>query len=49
MYVSTERMDAAKRRHSWLGIDRWGRRSSKRVNCDIMTQYLIGLIEYSYH
>jgi hypothetical protein len=34
---------------SWLGVDRRGRRSSKRVDCDILTQGLIGLIEYSYH
>jgi hypothetical protein len=37
------------RGHSWLGVDRRGRRSSKGVDCDILTQGLIGLIEYSYH
>jgi hypothetical protein len=34
---------------SWLEVDRRGRQSSKGVNCDILTQGLIGLIEYSYH
>jgi hypothetical protein len=33
----------------WLGIDRRGCRSSKRVNCDILAQDLIEIIEYSYH
>jgi hypothetical protein len=33
----------------WLGVDRREHRSSKRVDCDILTQDLIGLIEYSYH
>jgi hypothetical protein len=39
----------AKRGCSWLGVDRWGHRSSKGVDCDILAQGLIGLIEYSYH
>jgi hypothetical protein len=39
----------AKGGHSWLGVDRRGRRSSKGVDCDILAQGLIGLIEYSYH
>jgi hypothetical protein len=39
----------AKRERSWLGVDRRGRRSSKRVDCDILTQGLIGLVEYLYH
>jgi hypothetical protein len=42
-------MDIAKGGRSWLGVDRRGRRSSKWVDCDIMTRGLIGLIEYSYH
>jgi hypothetical protein len=42
-------MDVAKRGHSWLEVDRRGRLSSKGVNCDILAQGLIGLIEYSYH
>jgi hypothetical protein len=39
----------AKRGRSWLGADQRGRRSSKGVDCNILTQGLIGLIEYSYH
>jgi hypothetical protein len=39
----------AKRGCSWLGVDRRGRRSSKGVDCNILAQGLIGLIEYSYH
>jgi hypothetical protein len=35
------------RGHSWLGFDRYGRRSSKGVDCDILAEDLIGLIEYS--
>jgi hypothetical protein len=42
-------MDVIKRGRSWLGVARRGRRSSKWVDCDILTQGLIGLIEYSYH
>jgi hypothetical protein len=49
MYASTGRIDVAKRGRSWLGIDRWERRSSKEVDCDILIQDLIELIEYSYH
>jgi hypothetical protein len=48
VYASTRHMDVAKRGRSWLGVDRRGCRSSKGVNCDILTQGLIGLIEYSY-
>jgi hypothetical protein len=48
-YASTGCMDVAKRGRSWLGVDRQGRRSSKGVDCDILAQGLIGLIEYSYH
>jgi hypothetical protein len=33
----------------WLGVDQWGRQSFKEMDCDILTQSLIGLIEYSYH
>jgi hypothetical protein len=39
----------AKRGCYWLGVDRRGCRSSKGVDCDILAQGLIGLIEYSYH
>jgi hypothetical protein len=35
--------------HSWLGVDRQGCQSSKGVDCDILAQDLIGLMEYSYH
>jgi hypothetical protein len=42
-------MDVAKKGRSWLEVDRRGRRSSKGVDCDILAQGLIGLIEYSYH
>jgi hypothetical protein len=31
------------------GVDRRGYQSSKGVDYDILTQGLIGLIEYSYH
>jgi hypothetical protein len=48
-YANTERTDVAKGGHSWLGVDRRGRRSSKGVDYDILAQGLIGLIEYSYH
>jgi hypothetical protein len=40
-YVSTRHMDVAKRGRSWLGIDRRGRRYSKSVDCNILTQSLI--------
>jgi hypothetical protein len=33
---------------SWIGVDRRGRRSSKVVDCDILAQGLIELIEYLY-
>jgi hypothetical protein len=46
MYASTGRMDVAKVGRSWFGVDRWGRRSSKGVGCDILTQGLIKLMEY---
>jgi hypothetical protein len=49
MYASTAHMDVAKSGPSQLGVDRWGRRSSKGVDCDILSQGLIGLIEQSYH
>jgi hypothetical protein len=49
MYVSTGRTDVVKRGRSWLRVDRRGRRSSKGVDCDILAQGLIGLIEYSNH
>jgi hypothetical protein len=49
VYSSIGCMDVAKRGRSWLGVDRRRRRSSKGVDCDILTQGLIGLIEYSYH
>jgi hypothetical protein len=39
----------AKRGRYWLGVDRQGRRFSKGVDCDVLAQGLIGLIEYSYH
>jgi hypothetical protein len=37
-------MYVAKRGRSWLEVDRWGHRSSKGVDCDILTQSLIELI-----
>jgi hypothetical protein len=49
MYASTGRMDVSKMGRSWLGVDKRGRRSFKGVDCDILTQGLVGLIEYSYH
>jgi hypothetical protein len=42
-------MDVIKRGRYWLGIDRRGCWSSKQVDCDIVSQDLIGIIEYSYH
>jgi hypothetical protein len=45
VYASTARTDVAKRGRSWLRVNRRGRRSSKGVDCDIMIQDLIGLIE----
>jgi hypothetical protein len=55
-YDATRHIGMAKRGGSWLGVDRRGRRSSKGVDCDILAQmdgdilaqYLIELIEYSY-
>jgi hypothetical protein len=48
-YDGTRHTDVAKRGGSWIGVDRRGRRSSKGgVDCDILAQGLIGLIEYSY-
>jgi hypothetical protein len=44
---STGHTNVGKRGRSWLGVDRRGRRSSKEVDCDILAQGLIGLIEYS--
>ena len=38
----------AKRGGSWIGVDRRGRLSSKGVDCDILAQGLIELIEYPY-
>jgi hypothetical protein len=49
VYASTGHTDVAKRGRSWFGVDRWGRRSSKGVDCNILAQGKIGLIEYSYH
>jgi hypothetical protein len=48
-YVSTGRTDVIKRGRFWLGVDQRGYRSFKGVDCDILTQRLIGLIKYSYH
>jgi hypothetical protein len=47
-YDDTRHIDVAKRRGSWIGVDRRGHRSSKGVDCDIMAQGLIKLIEYPY-
>jgi hypothetical protein len=49
VYASTTCTDVVKIGRSWLGDDQRGRRSSKGVDCDILAQGLIGLIEYSYH
>jgi hypothetical protein len=54
-YDDTSHTDVAKREGSWLGVNRRGRWSSKRVHCDILApgdgdtlaQGLIELIEYS--
>jgi hypothetical protein len=35
-YDDTRHTDVAKRRCSWIGVDRRGRQSSKGVDCDIM-------------
>jgi hypothetical protein len=45
VYASTERTDVAKRGRSCLEVEQRGRRSSKGVDCDILAQGLIGLIE----
>jgi hypothetical protein len=34
-YDDTRHTDVAKRRCSWIGVDRRGRQSSKGVDCDI--------------
>jgi hypothetical protein len=44
MYDCTGCTAATKMGHSYLGVDQWGRQSSKGVDCDILTPYLIGLI-----
>jgi hypothetical protein len=49
VYASPGCTDVIKGGRSWLGANRRGRRSSKGVDSDILTQGLIGLIEYSYH
>jgi hypothetical protein len=49
VYASTGHTDVTKRGHSWFGVNRWKHQSSKGVNCDILTQDIIGLVEYSYH
>jgi hypothetical protein len=49
VYASTRCMNVAKKGRSWLGVDRRGHQSSKGVNCNILPQGFIGLIEYSYH
>jgi hypothetical protein len=46
--AGTGHTDVAKRGHSWLGIDRRGRRSLKGVRSNIPAQGLTGLIGYSY-
>jgi hypothetical protein len=55
-YDDSRHTDVAKRGGTWLGVDRRERRSSKEEDCDILTQMdcdilaqgLIELIEYSY-
>jgi hypothetical protein len=47
-YDDTRHTNVAKRGGSWFGVDRRRRWSSKGVNCDILVQGLIELIEYSY-
>jgi hypothetical protein len=49
VYASIGDTDVAKRGCFWLGVDRWGHRSSKGVEYDILAQGLIRLIECSYH
>jgi hypothetical protein len=56
VYDDTRQTDVAKRGGSWIEVDQRGHRSSKGVDCDILTlvdgdilsQCLIELIEYSY-
>jgi hypothetical protein len=55
-YDDTRHKDMAKRGGSWLGVDQRGRRSSKGVDCDILTPMdgdiqapgLIKLVDCSY-
>jgi hypothetical protein len=44
-YDDTRHTDVAKRGGSWIGVDQRGRWSSKGVDCDILAQGLIELIE----
>jgi hypothetical protein len=47
-YDNTRHTNVAKRGGSWFGVDRREHRSSKGVDCDILAQGFIELIEYSY-
>jgi hypothetical protein len=47
-HMTTLDTDVTKRGGSWIGVDQLGRRSSKGMNCDILAQSLIELIEYPY-
>jgi hypothetical protein len=47
-YGDTRQTNVAKRGGSWIGLNRRGCRSSKGVDCDILAQGLIELIEYTY-
>jgi hypothetical protein len=38
MYVSGGHTYVVKKERSWLVVDRWGRRSSKGVDCDTSSQ-----------
>jgi hypothetical protein len=49
MYVSTGRIDVARGVVPDLGLTDEDVSLLRGVNCDILTQGLIGLIEYSYH
>jgi hypothetical protein len=40
-YDDTRHIDVAKRGGSWIGVDRRGRRSSKGVDCDILTPGMV--------
>jgi hypothetical protein len=44
-YDNTRHTDVVKRGGFWLEVDRRGHRSSKEVDCDIMVQGFIRLIE----